>query len=208
MAFSTDVDSCLFADDTIFSLSLPGAHFDSTLSLFNKKIETLLNWIKLNQLIINWSKTKLMCISSKKCNIVTNSVIIDENQVEIVNSFKLIGVHIDRWLDFEFHIAEMVKSVNKKLFSLKNLKFLSIKTKLHFFKAFVLPHFDYCSSIFVFFNKRLIHKTEKFFNLCLYRLFNFKLLYLNTEEQFNFLSKYNIFPLQMRIFIKYELFFK
>ena len=149
LAFSTGVDSCLFADDT--TLSLPGAHFDSTLSLFNKKIETLLNWIKLNQLIINWSKTKLMCISSKICNIVTNSVIIDENQVEIVNSFKLIGVHIDRWLDFEFHKAEMVKSVNKKLFSLKIRSFY----QLHFFKAFVLPHFDYCSSIFVFFNKRL-----------------------------------------------------
>ena len=69
---------------------------------------------------------------------------IDSVNIEVVSSFKLLGVMIDRKLDFHNHVDVLKTLVNRKLFSYKKLFFLSFATKVQFFKTFILPHFDYC----------------------------------------------------------------
>ncbi len=41
--------------------------------------------------------------------------------------------------------------VNFKVYCIKRLIFWPVKTRIMFFKAFIMPHFDYCSSLFVYF---------------------------------------------------------
>ena len=44
-----------------------------------------------------------MCVSNKRFKCELNSVSIDGNLVDVVDSFKLLGVHIDSKLNFESH---------------------------------------------------------------------------------------------------------
>ena len=129
LSLSSELESCHFTDDT--ALFKSDFDFDSTLSQFKQGIEPLLCWIKYNQLTINWNKTKLMCVSKKEIHC-CDSVVIDGNSVEIVNTFKLLGVHIDSCLNFNTHIKELKLTINKNLFLSEKLEvsFSFFKTSL------------------------------------------------------------------------------
>ena len=51
-----------------------------------------------------------------------------------------------------------------------------------FFKTFILPYFDYCLSLLIYFPKSTIQRLSNCFNLCLYKLFNFKLLNVESDD--------------------------
>ena len=72
-------------------------------------------WTLLNRLTINWSKTKAMVIfPRKKCSknpFSTFLLKIDENNsVEFVKEFKLLGVILDEILSFDKHYMHIKKS--------------------------------------------------------------------------------------------------
>ena len=57
-------------------------------------------------------------------------LLIGNNTVEMVDSFKVLGVNIDQFLSFEKHVTELKLVINKKLFSLKRLKFLVLTVEV------------------------------------------------------------------------------
>ena len=61
LLFSVNMDSCLFADNT--TLSICGDNLSKTTEIFSRNVISFLDWVKFNQLTINWSKTKLMFIT-------------------------------------------------------------------------------------------------------------------------------------------------
>ena len=78
--------------------------------------------------------------------------------VKVVDQFKLLGVTIDNKLNFEKYASLVKKNVNIKLYSIKRLFYLCQSVKLQFFKFFIMPHFDYCSTIFCYFPKTTLQK--------------------------------------------------
>ena len=141
----------LFADDT--TLVEKGNEINTLVASFKVKIVPLLNWIKFNQLTINWNKTKFMFISN--CSFkdeLPRFVNIFGHEVEVVKKFKLLGVMIDSCLNFNDYLIDIKKRVNKRLYSIKNIFYLSQNVKVQFFKTFILPHFDYCLSLLIYFN--------------------------------------------------------
>ena len=54
------------------------------------------------------------------------------------------------------------------------LFFLCTSVKIHFFKTFILPYFDYCLSLIIYFPPSAYQSLNNCFNLCLYKLFKFK----------------------------------
>ena len=76
-----------------------------------------------------------MILSDQKLNNKPNVFKINAEEVEIVKEFKLLGVLIDQSLNFSAHINSLRSNVNKKLFSIKKIFFLSKSVKLHFFKT-------------------------------------------------------------------------
>ena len=113
---------------------------------------------------------------------------------------------IDNKLTFETHVKQTIKQVNYKLSTLRNLFFLCPKTRAQFFKTFILPHFDYCFSLFIYMNSTQIDKLIRSFNTCIYRLFSINLKNLNTIEQVTVLEQYKIMPLKLRYFYRICLF--
>ena len=127
----------------------------------------------------------------------SKSINIFGHDVNVVESFKLLGVTIDNKLNFCEHVALLRNTINRKLHSIKKLFYLSMNVRLQFFKSFVLPYFDYCLSLTIYFSK-----LSNCFYLCLLRLFNFKAMPSDITGLNNFLEKYGLFSLTHRIICK------
>ena len=93
-------------------------------------------------------------------------------------------------------------------YSIKRLFYLATAVKIQFFKTFILPYFDYCLSLIIYFPKSTFQSLNYFFNCCLYRLFKFKPEIPSNEyddenklmnDFINKLENYNLFTLQSRI---------
>jgi Reverse transcriptase (RNA-dependent DNA polymerase) len=198
LAFDTELNPCLFADDTTVSSS--GSDVNSLISAFNSKFVVLAEWVNHNQLVVNWDKTKCMFLSSRYniCNL--DRIVISCHSIEVVSEFKLLGVIIDKHLSFNAHVNDVKIRVNTRLYSIKKIYFLSERVKIQFFKTFILPIFDYCSSLFVYFSKTLLCSLDNFFSVCLARLLNLDIKHLDVKDQFVLLSKFNLLPFRIRLF--------
>ncbi len=202
-----------FADDT--TLSYVKTNFVDLIHNFIGSMVQLLDWCSFNKLDINWGKTKAMFITKKHHikNEIPKKIIFLGNEIEVVNTFTLLGVIIDDNLSFSNHVSNIRLKVNKRLYAIQKLFFLPKKVKTQFFKTFIMPLFDYCLSLVVYFSKHALQKLYDAYNYCLFKLFKIqihKLDYRNVAE-FNKLNcklefKFGFSDLLHRILIKLCLF--
>ncbi len=211
LGFIVDLNCKMFADDT--TLYESDSNTNTLISKFKKKLEPLFDWCKYNKLDINWSKTYFMFVTNKRV-MFPKEIIIKNVTIQVVDDFKLLGITLDNKLNFIKHSSLLKKIINRKLFSIKRLFFLATSVKIQFFKTFILPYFDYCLSLSIYFPKSTLQMINNCFNLCLYRLFKFKPdtknLDLNDDEENKIiddfekkLESYGLFTFQSRIFNKF-----
>ena len=193
----------LFADDTSIYKSMDDK--DKIINEFEKSIKTLLEWCDFKKLDLNWSKTFFMFIKNKRINYPT-SIRICGIDIKVVDSFQLLGVNIDSKLTFNNFISKTKKSVNCKLYSIKRLFYLSYSVKIQFFKTFIVPYFNYCLTLLIYFPKATIQRLCNLYYLCLFKLFRFKasndLIDVNIE-----LEKLTIYSFQNLVFSRLGSFF-
>ena len=132
--------------------------------------------------------------------------------IEVVSSFKLLGVTIDNKLTFLKYISITCGRINSVLYSIKRLFFLPLATKIQFFKSIILPLFDYCLSLSIYYAKYIIAKLSNCYYITMAKLFN-----SNKSDNYNFsnklfdeiqsfLAKYKLFSFTHRVFIRLDLF--
>ena len=198
----------LFADDTTISVS--SDNIDAAISSMRKIFDKIIEWINNNQLIINFDKTNAMFICSSYSKLkhsIPDSITISHNiSISCVNKFKLLGVLIDNNLTLTDFVDNLLKSVYKKSHSIKRLFFLPNQTKVQFFKSFILPHFDYCSSLFVYLTSTLLSRIESLFNATIKKLLNISLKSLNVENQNLLLKPFGIMPFKIRLLYRFSWF--
>ena len=97
------------------------------------------------------------------------------------------------------------------MYSIKRLLYLATSVKIQFFKNFVLPCFDYCLSLIIYFPKSTFQSLNTFFNCCLYRLFKFRpeISSIDKNDKVKLmddfikrLNDYDLFTFQSRIATK------
>ena len=82
---------------------------------------------------------------------------------QISESEKLLGVHINNSLSRSTHIDSTLKKCNSLLFLLNRIKkYLNIPTRKLFYNAYILPHLDYCCSVWGNANTELMTSIIKF----------------------------------------------
>ena len=206
-----DIVSKLFADDT--SLLFNGDDINEVISLYKSGLKQLNEWCKHNRLYINWSKTYIMFITNKRVK-TPAFVEFDSIKVEVVEKFRLLGVLIDNKLNFNAYVAQQCLAINRKLYAINRLFYLSFEVKLQFFKTFILPYFDYGISLCIYYHKTAFRKLCKSYYLCLKKLFNFSfikyekgLAIVKTHDEINeFLKSYNLFSFHHRVTLRLLLF--
>jgi hypothetical protein len=115
---------------------------------------------------------------------------------------KLLGVTLDNKLMFDMFTSELRKKILIKMYSIKKLFQLCYSVKLQFFKSFVLPFFDYCSTLSIYFAKTALQRMCNCFNMCLFKLFKIKNEATNNNElnlHNNKLEKLSLFTFEHRL---------
>ena len=126
-------------------------------------ISALSEFFKCNKLTLNAAKTKLMIVGSKTRlrNLQEMPVYIDGMEIELVNVFKYLGVHLNSKLNFEAHINHLYrKSTNKLVVLRKTREHVDQLTELMLYKSLVLLHLDYCDTFFMTANITLLNKLQ------------------------------------------------
>jgi hypothetical protein len=197
----------LFADDT--TLGLKDDNYDILINKFLTAIEDLIKWCQFNKFDINWKKSEIMFITNKNGVNLPDFIKIDNHQVKVVTEFKLLGIIIDNKLNFVKNTCKVRKSINTRLYSIQKLFQLDLTVKIQFLKTFILPYFDYCSTLCIYFSKEIIQKLANSYNNCIFKLVDTKKICnftINTSNDFNLwnnqLSYYNINSFQHRILFR------
>jgi len=98
-----------YVDDTTLTELLQGRNESSNMQHF---FQLLLNWSTINDTAVNFTKTKEMVMGPVTLSSNLPLIQWTEGQIERVNSFKLLGLHLDA--DFSWH--SHVEAVTSKVF--------------------------------------------------------------------------------------------
>jgi hypothetical protein len=130
-----------------------------------------------------------------------------------VEKNKLLGVIIDNKLKFDLHTIDLCKKVSYKIRTLNRCAFLfEAEFKIILFKLFILPSYDYCSTLFFHFTSQThSQRLVKSFSKNIFKFLKIQLFTVNVnvknkscnyvmdiDKQVKLLNDINIMPLKLR----------
>ena len=124
-------------------------------------------WLKANKRTLNEEKTEFMLIGSRsRLASVDNSplVLTLGGRLKRVYYKKSLGMIFDEQLKWDKHNDDQCKKISKNISLLKRARsFVPRHTLINMYNAFVLPHFNYCSTIWNdgSYNCTIINKLSK-----------------------------------------------
>lgn len=110
----------MFADDTTIMVKC-----DNSLTFnqdINNSLYDIINWMDINDLKINISKTKFMQIQSYNSNRLPMTVEYENEKVEEASSIKFLGFTLDKHLHWKDHIEQVCNRLNRFVFALRRLR--------------------------------------------------------------------------------------
>ena len=142
----------MYADDT--SLCHQSRDINQLNEAINDDLTQVEKWLKGNKLSLNVMKTHSMLISTKpKHKALKNKseslkLNIRDNELEVVQKTKYLGLQIDNSLDWKEHVKTVSSKVSRAIGYLKHAKsFLPEETLRTMYTGIVEPHFRYCCSV-------------------------------------------------------------
>ena len=166
---------CNFADDT-------------SLNAFDLSLENLLRDLEYDALSsIIWFENNFMKLNTDKCHFLVAAntyehLWIRTGTSKIWESYqeKLLGITIDKNLNFNAHIANLCKTANQKVSALARIaKLLPFKRKRILFKAFIESQFSYCPLVWMFCSRQMNRKINHVHERAL------RIVYNDYESSFN-----------------------
>ena len=142
----------MHADDT--SLCYQSSDIDQLNEAINNDLKQLDIWLQGNKLSLNVAKTNSMLVATKQKHNILNSrnddldLKIRDNDLEIIQETKYLGVQIDNSLNWKEHIKIVSTKVSRAIGFLKHAKtILGQETLKILYTGIVEPHFRYCCSV-------------------------------------------------------------
>ena len=151
-------DICNFADyNTLYS---HGSNLPLILNNLEHDMRNLLYWFKINSLKANPGKFQFMILGKKKrmkYSLKIGSITIKES-----NEVALLGITIDKALNFKKHIENLCCTAQHKLHALRRIrKYLSLDKAKLLGNAFIDTQFNYAPLIWIFCRKATYLKMQK-----------------------------------------------
>jgi hypothetical protein len=169
LPLSTDLLTCLFADDTTCLAS--DTHLPSPINRVNVELQKLTNWFRSNKMAVNTSKTKFIIFlkKGKQLTLLPNSIVFNSNEIgspinpnlikpidriysqnpnKKERSFKQLGVLLDENLTFNDNMDFLCNKLAKSIFILNQSKnFLTPRALKTLYFSLVHSHLLYCINI-------------------------------------------------------------
>ena len=139
LLFARESELCNFADDnTLYSF---GKTVNQVKSILKTDIKCVLHWFEINQMAANPAKFQVMFLGAKEPVIY---FVVDNILFNVTNSVKLLGITIDNKLNFKCYTQNLCGKASSKTKALTRIRpFLSIKTAMALYNAYILSTFNY-----------------------------------------------------------------
>ena len=115
-----------YADDTV----VIGMISENDETEYRDSIEYVSNWCAENYLDLNVTKTKKIITDFRRKQNVKDPVTINGSEVDVVKTYKYLGVTIQEDLKWDSHIDNQLKKCNKRMYHVRCLKKLNIDHKI------------------------------------------------------------------------------
>ena len=154
--FVLNSDITNFADDTTpYTME---STIDLLLESLWKDTSILMGWFKDNYLQMNADKCNLLICNHNK----DVSIILDNEIIDCSNSVKLLGITVDKKLNFCEHISKLCKKVSSKLHALARISNFMNQDKLRLImKSFIESQFSYCPLVWMFHSRSLNNRINR-----------------------------------------------
>ena len=133
---NNSVNLIKFADDTCLQGLIASSEDESQ---YRDSVDWFVQWCEDHYLLLNVKKTKEIIIDFRKKKTPLAPLMIKNENVEIVNSYKYLGTLIDDQLDWNANATETLKNVNRRFYFLRKLKTFHVDNTILclFYKAVV-----------------------------------------------------------------------
>jgi hypothetical protein len=151
----------MFADDTLVYVSGEGS--EELERKMNRVFNIVKEWMSVNKLRMNASKTKYMIVRSVRKELRGNIMLKCNDGIELerVEKMKYLGVIIDDKLQFKDHCDYMLKKIGKKTSFLNRIgNFVSAYTRCIIYKSIIAPHFEYCATLLLGMGETQLNKLQ------------------------------------------------
>nr|CAH7742522.1 unnamed protein product [Callosobruchus chinensis] len=119
----------------------------ATAASLSKDLEAIAAWGLKNMIEFNTSKTQYCTLSNKRCPS-EHSVLMNNQALPIIHSFKLLGVSITENMIWHKHVSSIATAAGKQLgYLFRARKCFSPSNLLTLYKAQKRPSLEYCSHI-------------------------------------------------------------
>ena len=110
----------------------------------NKELQKLYEWLCINRLTLNISKTNFIIFHAINKPKVPVTILINKIAIEETKYVKYLGILIDPQLSFKFHIDKLSKKVSRSIGILfKPRHFVATKILLNIYHAIIYPFLLY-----------------------------------------------------------------
>ena len=151
----------IYADDT--GIFISGNNLKMLEENVNSDLQHVCCWLQANKLSLNAVKCKYMIIGSQY-NLSHMNYIPDINilghKIERVFYVDQLGVTIDDQLKWDKHVDKLCKKLSSALFSMKQVKFLPIASRLTLYRSLVETRLRYCNVVWGNCGTTLINKLQ------------------------------------------------
>lgn len=153
--FAENTNITNYADDsTPYAIE---SNIDDLLNVLEQDTNILFTWFKNNEMKANDDKCYLLVINGKE-----NKINIGNEEIASSNSVKLLGVTIDKKLNFTEHVTNICKKANQKLHALARIaKYLDTEKLRLIMKTFIDSQFNYCPLTWMFHSRIMNNKINK-----------------------------------------------
>ena len=152
-----DTAICNFADDT--TIFAADCQLDSVFERLETDALVLSKWFPENFMKLNEGKCHLLNVGTSQDDI---KITVGEAIVKESSEEKLLGVTIDKNLNFKSHVSNLCKRASQKLHALARVSAFVNPDKLRLLmNSFIKSQFSYCPLIWMFHDRALNAKVNK-----------------------------------------------
>ena len=110
----------------------------------NSELVKFTDWLKLNKLSLNTQKSKFMLFHMPQKKIFIRNICLDNNSVEVTNSFNFLGIILDKHLNWNSHINKISGKILNVIGIMSKLKyFVPVRILKIVYNSLILPHLNY-----------------------------------------------------------------
>ena len=117
--------------------------------------------------MFDWFSENFLKANADKCHLIASSKVpvdiqISDIKVTSESRVKLLGIHIDNRLNFDYHVSQLCKKASKKLHALAGIfKYVETSKRRVLVNSFIKSQFSYCPLIWMFHSRRMERRINK-----------------------------------------------